>query len=53
MKKIISTHSFNFLSNYNEEFSPILVGDKLVGSVNETLTPIELALPSKHVRDCI
>ena len=54
MKKFIRdnlTNSFNFPSDYNEEFSLILVGDKLVGSVNETLTPIELALTSKHVRD--
>ena len=55
MKKFIRnnlTYSYDFPRDYyHQEFSHILVGDKFVGSVQETLTPIQFALPNKYVRD--
>ena len=44
-------YSYDFPEDYHEDFSPILLDDKFVGSVSETLTPIQLALSSKHTRD--
>ena len=44
-------YSYEFSNDFHEEFSFILLADKFVGSVSETLTPVQLALPIKHTRD--
>ena len=54
MKRFIRdnlVYSYDFPNDYHEDISPILLADKFVGSVSETLTPIQFALPSKHTRD--
>lgn len=42
--------SFPFPLAFKEELSSLIISDKLVGSVNETLTVIKFALPSKFTR---
>ena len=44
-------YSYEFSNDFHEEFSFILLADKFVESVSETLTPVQLALPIKHTRD--
>ena len=57
MKRFIRdnlTYSFAFPKEFGKEFSTIMAGDKLVGSVGDTLTiPTKLILPNKFTRDAL
>jgi len=47
-------YSFTFSEEFRNEFSTVVVADKLVGSVGDTLTiPTKLILPNKYTRNAL
>lgn len=42
--------SYTFPEEFKKELSSVPIYDRVAGSVSDTLTPIQFALPSKHKR---
>lgn len=41
---------FNFIKLFEEDFSSVSVDDRVVGSVHDTVTPNQFALPSRSMQ---